>query len=339
MSRDATGIWSARAVALTSCPVCKARKGVACDRVVEGYEEHNTHFARTEQPISARRSNAYMFPDDKYKKGLVAVGALGVFEGRTPAYVEAVAVDTLGRRWLWGEYGYEWPIDYDPSDVVMVPLPSLPTNYKKHVLLLGTEELETLSGWREPPTKAVAKFVAWIREGADTDKLLGACRLDEGAAWLTLPRQSEAVLTYLSRDLVKRLQEADIDSDEVERLAWRLQRCARGGTAYMAHAAVAFESVGRRDFSEAMESACTASPKEWKRSMRRAAGQSKRWREMWRKAIKESLRLLIDRMGCVSPSNCISTLASYQQTASLGDEPRYAEMSKSQLAKESLRDY
>ena len=277
MSRDATGIWSARGVALTSCPVCKARKGVACDMAVEGYEEHNTHFARTEQPISERRSNAYRFPDDKYKKSLVAVGALGVLEGRTPAYVEAVAVDTLGRRWLWGQYGYEWPIDYDPSDVIMVPLPNLPTNHKKHVLLLGPEELGTLSAWTNPP-KAVAKFVGWLNSPRDDNFAISACRLNkDSAAWMALPSQSELVLKYLGRDLVRRIDNADLDHKEVERLAWQLQRCARGYPLHMAIAALSFESVERMDLSEAMARACTATPEEWKKARRRAQRFSKRW--------------------------------------------------------------
>lgn len=290
MSRDATGIWSARAVALTSCPVCKARKGAACDTTVEGYQEHNTHFARTEQPISARRSNAYMYPDDKYKKSLVAVGALGVLEGRTPAYVEAVAVDTLGRRWAWGEYGYEWPIDYDPSDVVMVTLPSLPTNHKKHVLLLGTEDLETLSGWDKPPTKTLAKFVSWLRSGSEKDLTLGACRLEGGAAWLALPSQSEAVLKYLARETLKQLQNEDLTSEEVERLAWHLQRCARGATAYMAHAAVAFESIERRDYSDLMKRACPAAPEAWKKAKRRASYGARRWIKTINRLNKENLK-------------------------------------------------
>ena len=293
MSQDATGIYSQRAVVLTTCPTCKAKKGEPCNMAVEGYREHNTHFARTEQPISNAKYRAYHFPDAKYKKSLVAVGALGVLEGRTPAYVEAVAVDTLGRRWAWGEYGYEWPIDYDPSDVIMVPLPSLPTNHKKHALLLGPEDLETLSGWDKPPTKTLAKFVSWLRSGSEKDLTLGACRLEGGAAWLALPSQSEAVLTYLSRDLVKRLQEADIDSKEVERLAWQLQRCARGATAYMAHAAVAFESIERRDLSNLMERACPAAPEAWKRAKRRAYGRSKRYLDMVRKARKMSLTTIM----------------------------------------------
>ena len=308
MSQDATGIWSAQATALTCCPVCKARKGVACDMAVEGYQEHNTHFARTEQPISARRSNAYRFPDDKYKKSLVAVGALGVLEGRTPAYVEAVAVDTIGRRWAWGEYGYEWPIDYDPSDVVMVPLPSLPTNHKKHVLLLGPEDLEALSGWDKPPTKTLAKFVSWLRSGSEKDMTLSACRLEGGAAWLATSTQSEAVLKYLARETLKQLQNEDLTSEEVERLAWHLQRCARGATAYMAHAAIAFESIERRDLSNLMERACTASTEAWYKAKRRACSRSTRWVKLFRRLSREGLK---DALFCGSNCSHGTTLKHY----------------------------
>lgn len=48
MSRDATGIYSAWAVEASTCPVCRAGKGEACDLDVPGYTEHGTHWERTE---------------------------------------------------------------------------------------------------------------------------------------------------------------------------------------------------------------------------------------------------------------------------------------------------
>lgn len=288
MSRDATGIWSARGVALTTCPVCKARKGVACNMAVEGYQEHNTHFARTEQPISQRRSNAYRFPDDKYKKDLVVVGALGILKKRTPAYVEAVVVDTLGRRWARQEYSYDYPEDFDPSDICMIPLPSFKAAHKKHVLLCESEDIETLSNWDKHPSN-VQKFVSWLRSGNEKDMTLGACRLEGGVAWLASPRQSETVLKYLAKSTLAKLQDVDLDPKEVERLAWHLQRCARGATTYMAHAAVAFESIERRDFSDLMARACLASPEKWKRAKRRAVTCSKRYIQLVQRLNRESL--------------------------------------------------
>lgn len=63
MSRDATGIWSRRAVETYVCPVCRAGKGWACNVDVPGYSEHDTHFQRTEDapsdPVRADPSFAW----------------------------------------------------------------------------------------------------------------------------------------------------------------------------------------------------------------------------------------------------------------------------------------
>jgi hypothetical protein len=277
MSRDATGIYSKMATALTRCPTCKAKKGATCDMTVEGYQEHDTHFARTEQPISSAKQRSYLHPDDKYKKDLVVVGALGVLEGRTPAYVEAVAVDALGRRWAWGKYGYEYPEDFDPSDICMTPLPCFKADRRKHVLLFGPEELRTLSAWTNPP-KVVAHFVNWLNGPRDDNFAINACSLhSDSAAWLASPTQSEATLKYLGWDLVRRIDNPDLDPEEVERLAWQLQRCARGATLHMAIAALSFESIERMDLSKLMARACVATSEEWKKAKRRAQRFSKRW--------------------------------------------------------------
>lgn len=52
MSRDATGVYSRRAVETYVCPVCRAGKGWPCDLAVPGYSEHDTHFQRTENAPS-----------------------------------------------------------------------------------------------------------------------------------------------------------------------------------------------------------------------------------------------------------------------------------------------
>ena len=314
MSRDATGIYSSMSTALTRCPTCKAKKGVHCDMTVEGYQEHDTHFARTEQPISSARQKAYLYPDDKYKKDLVVVGALGVLEGRTPAYVEAVVVDALGRRWAWGEYGYEYPEHFDPSDICMTPLPCFRANHKKHVLLLGPEELATLSAWADPP-KAVAKFVDWLNGRRDDNFTISACRLNkDSAAWMALPSQSEATLKYLGWDLVWRIDNPDLDPKEVERLAWQLQRCARGYTPHMAIAALSFESVERMDLSEAMARACVATPEEWKKAKRRAMRFSKRWVRRIIQLNKERDDKMFERLRCVTLSSRLALEHHYGTT-------------------------